>query len=132
MRRDDGRAVPTFVSQALRGEPITVHGDGSQTRSLCYVDDLVEGLWRLLVSDLTGPVNIGNPEEVTVLELAERVRAAVGAEVSIEFTQRPEDDPQVRRPDTSLGRLELGWEPKVPLDTGLERMVAWASEAWAT
>jgi len=130
MRRDDGRAVPTFVSQALRGEPITVHGDGTQTRSLCYVDDLVEGLWRLFVSDLTGPVNLGNPEEVTVLELAERVRAAVGAEVPIEFTERPEDDPQVRRPDISLARLELGWEPKVPLDTGLERMVAWASEAW--
>jgi dTDP-glucose 4,6-dehydratase len=132
MRRDDGRAVPTFLSQALRGETITVHGDGSQTRSLCYVDDLVEGLWRLLVSDLTGPVNIGNPEEVTVLELAERVRVAVGAEVPIEFTERPEDDPQVRRPDISLARLELGWEPKVPLDTGLERMVAWASEAWTT
>ena len=98
MRRDDGRAVPTFVSQALRGEPITVHGDGSQTRSLCYVDDLVEGLWRLFVSDLTDPVNLGNPEEVTVLELAERVRVAVGAEVPIEFTERPEDDPQVRRP----------------------------------
>jgi dTDP-glucose 4,6-dehydratase len=132
MRRDDGRAVPTFVSQALRGEPITVHGDGSQTRSLCYVDDLVEGLWRLFVSDLIGPVNLGNPEEVTVLELAERVRATVRAEVPIEFTERPEDDPQVRRPDISLARLELGWEPKVPLDTGLERMVAWASEAWAT
>jgi dTDP-glucose 4,6-dehydratase len=132
MRRDDGRAVPTFVSQALRGEPITVHGDGSQSRSLCYVDDLVEGLWRLFVSDLTGPVNLGNPEEVTVLELAERVRAAVGVEVPIEFTERPEDDPQVRNPDISLARLELGWEPKVPLETGLERMVAWASEAWTT
>ena len=132
MRRDDGRAVPTFVSQALRGEPITVHGDGSQTRSLCYVDDLVEGLWRLFASDLTGPVNLGNPEEVTVLELAERIRAAAGAQVPIEFTERPEDDPQVRRPDISLARLELGWEPKVPLETGLERMVAWASEAWTT
>ncbi len=132
MRRDDGRAVPTFVSQALRGEPITVHGDGKQTRSLCYVDDLVEGLWRLFVSDLTGPVNLGNPEEVTVLELAERVRVAVDAEVPIEFTERPEDDPQVRRPDISLARLELGWEPKVPLDAGLERMVAWASEAWTS
>jgi nucleoside-diphosphate-sugar epimerase len=132
MRRDDGRAVPTFVSQALRGEPITVHGDGSQTRSLCHVDDLVEGLWRLVASDLTGPVNLGNPEEVTVLELAERVRAAASAEVPIEFTERPEDDPQVRRPDISLARLELGWEPKVPLETGLERMVAWASEAWTT
>jgi dTDP-glucose 4,6-dehydratase len=132
MRRNDGRAVPTFVSQALRGEPITVHGDGSQTRSLCYVDDLVEGLWRLFVSDLTGPVNLGNPEEVTVLELAERVRVAVGAGVPIEFTERPQDDPQVRRPDISLARLELGWEPKVPLETGLERMIAWASEAWTT
>ena len=132
MRRDDGRAVPTFVSQALRGEPITVHGDGSQTRSLCYVDDLVQGLWRLFVSDLAGPVNLGNPEEVTVLELAEHVRVAVGADVPIEFTRRPEDDPQVRRPDISLARLELGWEPKVPLETGLERMVAWASEAWTT
>jgi dTDP-glucose 4,6-dehydratase len=132
MRRHDGRAVPTFVSQALRGEPITVQGDGSQTRSLCYVDDLVEGLWRLFVSDLAGPVNLGNPEEVTVLELAERVRGAVGAQVPIEFTERPEDDPQVRRPDISLARLELGWEPKVPLETGLERMVAWASEAWTT
>jgi dTDP-glucose 4,6-dehydratase len=132
MRRDDGRAIPTFVSQALSGEPITVHGDGHQTRSLCYVDDLVEGLWRLLVSDLTGPVNLGNPEEVTVLELAERVRVAARAEVPIAFTERPEDDPQVRRPDISLARLELGWEPKVPLETGLERMVAWASEAWTT
>jgi nucleoside-diphosphate-sugar epimerase len=122
----------TFVSLALRGEPITVHGDGSQTRSLCYVDDLVEGPWRLFVSDLTGPVNLGNPEEVTVLELAERVRVGVDAEVPIEFTERPEDDPQVRRPDISLARLELGWEPKVPLDTGLERMVAWASDAWTT
>ena len=131
MRRDDGRAVPTFVSQSLNGEPITVHGDGSQTRSLCFVDDLVEGLWRLFVSDLVGPVNLGNPEEVTVLELAERVRAAAGSDVPIEFTDRPVDDPQVRRPDISLARNELGWEPKVPLEAGLERMVGWAAEAWA-
>src|SRR5262245_19178729 len=132
MRREDGRAVPTFVRQALVGEPLTVHGDGSQTRSLCYVDDLVEGLWRLLVSELTGPVNLGNPEEVTVLELAERVRATVGADVPIAFGERLEDDPQVRRPDIALARLELGWEPKVPLETGLERMVAWAAGAWTT
>jgi dTDP-glucose 4,6-dehydratase len=130
MRRGDGRAVPTFVSQALRGEPLTVHGDGGQTRSLCFVDDLVEGLWRLLGSDIEGPVNLGNPEEITVLELAERVRATVGADVEIAFVDRPEDDPQVRRPDISLARLELGWEPKVPLETGLERMVAWAAQAW--
>ena len=132
MRRDDGRAVPTFVSQALNGQPITVHGDGSQTRSLCFVDDLVEGLWRLLVSDLVGPVNLGNPEEVTVLELAERVRAAVGKDVPIDFTDRPVDDPRVRRPDISLAKEELGWEPKVPLESGLERMVAWATDAWTT
>jgi len=132
MRRDDGRAVPTFVRQALGGEPLTVHADGTQTRFLCYVDDLVEGLWRLLVSDLAGPVILGNPEEVTVLELAERVRAAIGTDVPIAFGERPEDDPQVRRPDIGLARLELGWEPKVPLDTGCERMVAWASEPWTT
>ena len=132
MRRDDGRAVPSFVAQALAGSPLTVHGDGSQTRSLCYVDDLVEGLWRLFASDLTGPVNLGNPEEVTVLELAERIRAAVGADVDIGFVERPVDDPQVRRPDISLARLELGWEPKVPLETGLERMVAWARLTWAS
>jgi nucleoside-diphosphate-sugar epimerase len=132
MRRDDGRAVPTFVSQALRGEPITVHGDGRQTSSLTYLDDLVEGLRRLLVSDITGPVNLGNHEEVTALELAERVRAAVGAEVPIEFTERPEDDPQVRRPNISLARERLAWEPKILLQTGLERLVSWASEAWTT
>jgi len=131
MRADDGRAVPTFVRQALHGEPLTVHGDGTQTRSLCYVDDLIEGLWRLIVSDLTGPVNLGNPQEVTVLHLAERIRAAAGADVPIAFVDRPEDDPQVRRPDVGLARLELGWEPKVPLETGLDRMVAWAAEAWA-
>jgi dTDP-glucose 4,6-dehydratase len=132
MRRDDGRAVPSFVAQALAGTPLTVHGDGSQTRSLCYVDDLVEGIWRLFVSDLFGPVNLGNPEEVTVLELAERIRAASGADVGLEFVDRPTDDPQVRCPDISIARLELGWEPKVPLDTGLERMVAWARLAWTS
>jgi dTDP-glucose 4,6-dehydratase len=130
MRSDDGRAVPTFISQALRGEPLTVHGDGQQTRSLCFVDDLVEGLWRLLLSGVEGPVNLGNPEEVTVLELAERVRLATGGAVRIVFADRPVDDPQVRCPDISLARLELGWEPKVPLDSGLDRMVSWASTAW--
>jgi nucleoside-diphosphate-sugar epimerase len=90
------------------------------------VDDLVERLWRLFASNLTGPVNLGNPEEITVLELAERVRAAAGSDVDIRFVDQPVDDPQVRRPDISLARLELGWEPKVPLETGLERMVVWA------
>ncbi len=132
MRRGDGRAVPTFVSQALAGAPITVHGDGAQTRSLCFVDDLVDGLWRLLVSETTGPVNLGNPEEITVLALAERVRDAVGADVEIVHVDRPVDDPNVRRPDISLARRELGWEPQVPLEIGLKRMVAWAQSAWAT
>jgi hypothetical protein len=131
MCRDYGRAVPILVSQTLRSEPIAVQCAGSQTRSLSYVDDLVEGLGRLFVSDLIGPVNLGTLQEI-VLELAERVRVAVGAVVPIEFTQRPEDDPQLRRPDISLARIELGWEPKVPLETGLEWKVAWASEAWTS
>jgi dTDP-glucose 4,6-dehydratase len=131
MRRDDGRALPTFVSQALAGEPITVNGAGRQTRSFCYVDDLIEGLWRLLQSGITGPMNLGNPEEVTVLELAERVRAAVGADVEIVHVDQPVDDPQVRRPDISLALRELGWEPTIYLRDGLQRMVAWARRAWA-
>lgn len=124
MRRDDGRAVPSFLAQAMRGDPITVHGDGSQTRSLCYVDDLVEGVWRLLGSDLTGPVNLGNPNEVTILELAELVRDLTGSDSEIVFTRRPVDDPQVRCPDISLAKAELGWEPRVSLPDGLTRTIA--------
>jgi nucleoside-diphosphate-sugar epimerase len=124
MRLDDGRAVPNFVTQAMRGEPLTVHGDGSQTRSLCYVDDLIEGIWRMLGSDLTGPVNLGNPNEVTVLELAELVRSITGSRSEIVFTERPVDDPEVRRPDISLARAELGWEPVVTLAEGLARTIA--------
>jgi len=121
MRRDDGRAVPTFMAQAVRGERITVHGDGSQTRSLCYVDDLVEGIWRLLRSDLPGPVNLGSRQEVTVLELAELVRSVAGSASEIVFVDRPVDDPEVRCPDTTLARTRLGWEPVVPLAQGLAR-----------
>ena len=124
MRLDDGRAVPTFVAQAMRDDPITVHGDGSQTRSLCYVDDLVEGVWRLLNSDLTGPVNLGNPNEVTVLELAELVRTLTGSRSEISFTERPVDDPEVRCPDIGLARAELSWEPEVSLSEGLTRTIA--------
>jgi dTDP-glucose 4,6-dehydratase len=130
MRRDDGRAVPTFIAQALSGEPLTVHGTGEQTRSLCYVDDLIEGFWRLITSDEQDPVNLGNPEEVTVLELAEAVREAVGSESQIAFTERPVDDPEVRCPDITVARKRLGWEPRVPLRDGLKRTVAWAREAW--
>jgi dTDP-glucose 4,6-dehydratase len=130
LRRGDGRAVPTFIAQALAGEPLTVHGDGSQTRSLCYVDDMIEGFWRLLFSDEQDPVNLGNPEEVSVLELAEAIRETAGSRSDVVFTERPVDDPEVRCPDIGRARDRLGWEPRVPLRDGLKRTVAWAREAW--
>jgi dTDP-glucose 4,6-dehydratase len=125
MRPDDGRAVPTFVAQALAGEPITVHGDGSQTRSVGYVGDLVEGIVRLLASDVVEPVNVGNPEEVTVLELARTVCRVVGVEPDIRFVERPVDDPTQRKPDITRARELLGWEPAVPLEHALARTVDW-------
>jgi dTDP-glucose 4,6-dehydratase len=128
MRLDDGRAIPTFIQQALAGEPLTVHGDGQQTRSVCYVDDLIAGLMALLTSDLVGPVNLGNEHEVTVLALAERVIEVTGSGSRIEFLPRPVDDPQVRRPDTRLARDELGWSPTIDLDEGLARTIAWYRE----
>jgi UDP-glucuronate decarboxylase len=129
MRIDDGRAFCTFAVQALRGEPLTVHGDGSQTRSLCYVDDLIEGIWRLLLSDLPGPVNLGNPEEVTILELARTVARAAGVEPRIELRPRPVDDPEVRRPDITRAVTELGWKPQVSLEEGVKRTVPWFRRA---
>jgi nucleoside-diphosphate-sugar epimerase len=131
MRIEDGRAVPAFFGAALRNEPLPVHGDGSQTRSLCYVDDEVDGLLRLLVSDEVGPVNIGNPQEVTILELAERIQDVVGNHPGVEFHPRPVDDPTVRRPDITLARRVLDWEPKVPLADGLERTLPWFVERLA-
>ncbi|MEA2647275.1 MAG: dTDP-glucose 4,6-dehydratase [Chloroflexota bacterium] len=125
MQVDDGRAIPNFVCQALRGEPITVYGDGSQTRSLCYVDDLIEGILRLLASDEVMPVNIGNQEEVTMLHLAEEVRAAVGSSSPIEHLPLPEDDPRQRRPDTTRARELLGWEPRTPFAEGLPPTIEW-------
>ena len=125
MRMDDGRAVPTFIRQALAGEPLSVHGDGSQTRSLCYVDDLIDGLLSLLTSDETGPVNLGSSYEVTVTELAEMIRDACGSTSQIASADRPEDDPQVRRPDTTLAQTTLGWQAQTELRDGLERTVAW-------
>jgi nucleoside-diphosphate-sugar epimerase len=130
MRRDDGRAVPNFIVQALHDEPITVHGDGSQTRSLCFVDDLVEGLMKLAASEHTGPLNLGNPEEVTVLELAELVRELSDSRSEVVFVERPEDDPTRRRPDITLARSVLGWEPTVPLREGLARTLEWATPRW--
>ncbi|HVR43750.1 MAG TPA: UDP-glucuronic acid decarboxylase family protein [Thermoanaerobaculia bacterium] len=123
MRLDDGRVVPAFVSQALRSEPLTVFGDGSQTRSFCYVSDLVEGIHRLLMSELSDPVNIGNPDEMTVLEFAETIRAICGSSAPIEFRPLPVDDPKVRRPDITRARSLLGWEPRVALEEGLRRTI---------
>jgi dTDP-glucose 4,6-dehydratase len=131
LRRGDGRAVPTFVEQALGGDPITVHGDGSQTRSLCYVDDLVEGIWRLLTSDVVGmPVNLGNPEEIKVLDLARTIVLLAGSASEVIFTERPIDDPEVRCPDISRATSLLGWAPLIPLTDGLERTISWARETW--
>src|SRR3954471_13515498 len=125
MRPDDGRAIPTFIRQALRGEPITVSGDGSQTRSVCYVDDLIDGILLLLRSDLAGPINLGNPHEISMLDLAERIRKLAGSNSDIAFIPRPEDDPEIRQPDISLAAAALGWQPKVDLDDGLARTIAW-------
>ena len=124
MRLNDGRVVPNFIAQALRGEPMTVYGDGSQTRSFCYASDLVEGIVRLLRSDYDkGPVNLGNPVEVTILQFAERIKALTGSKSEIVFRPLPEDDPKVRQPDITRARQLLGWEPKIGLDEGLQKTI---------
>ena len=128
MRPNDGRAIPTFIRQALMGQPITVAGDGSQTRSICYVDDLIEGIVRLLHSDLPGPVNVGNPHELSMLELAQWIGQIAGSDSPIEFIERPEDDPTVRQPDITIARDQLGWEPQVGIEDALKRTVAWFRE----
>ena len=125
MRPNDGRAIPTFIRQALAGEPLTVAGDGTQTRSICYVDDLVEGILRLVNSYHTGPINIGNPREMSVLEIARLVLEVTGSRSDVSFVPRPQDDPLVRQPDITLARDVLGWEPAVPVADGLARTVAW-------
>jgi len=121
MRIDDGRALPNFMSQALRGDPLTVYGDGSQTRAFCYVDDLVEGLYRLLMSDWADPVNIGNPDEITIKEFAEEIIEVTDSDSDITYEPLPSDDPQVRQPDISRAREELGWTPEVDRREGLRR-----------
>jgi dTDP-glucose 4,6-dehydratase len=119
MRLNDGRALPNFLYQALMGEPITVYGDGKQTRSFCYVSDLLEGIYRLLESDEHEPTNIGNPQEITILEFAERVRKLVGTDAPIKFHPLPQDDPKQRCPDITKAKRILKWEPKVKLEDGL-------------
>ena len=128
MRPNDGRAIPAFASQALTGKPITVAGDGSQTRSIIYVDDLIAGILKLLRSDLPGPVNIGNPHETSVLHLAQTIKKLTNSDSEIVFIDRPTDDPTVRQPDITLARTELGWEPKVGYEEGLERTLAYFRE----
>lgn len=130
MRLDDGRALPTFVSQALNGEDITVFGDGSQTRSFCYVSDLVDGIYRLLLSDYHLPVNIGNPVEITLQQFAEEVLALTGAAVKIIYKPLPQDDPKQRQPDITKAKELLGWEPKVDRSEGLKRTLAYFNEVF--
>ncbi|MBZ0258835.1 GDP-mannose 4,6-dehydratase, partial [bacterium] len=125
MRVEDGRVVSTFISQAIKGEPITIFGDGSQTRSFCFVSDEVEGIIRLLESDIPTPVNIGNPNEMTVKQLAEKVLELTGSSSEIVYKDLPVDDPKVRQPDISKAKTELGWEPKVTLQEGLEKTIAY-------
>jgi dTDP-glucose 4,6-dehydratase len=121
MRLDDGRVLPNFMGQALRGEPLTIYGDGSQTRSFCYVSDLVEGIFRLLFTEFHEPVNLGNPAEITILQFAEEIRQLARSNVPVEFKPLPQDDPKLRQPDITRARKLLGWEPKIGRSEGLKR-----------
>jgi dTDP-glucose 4,6-dehydratase len=125
MRLSDGRAIPTFIRQALGGEALTVYGDGSQTRSFCYVSDLVDGIWKLMQAPVNDPVNLGNPREMTLLELAKQILRISGSRSEIVFRPLPTDDPKVRQPDIGRARRLLGWEPRVDLEEGLRRTVDW-------
>jgi len=129
MRLNDGRAIPAFIGQALSGAPLTVFGDGGQTRSFQYITDLIDGLWRLMQAPVNDPVNIGNPQEMTLLELAKRIIRLTGSRSEIVFRPLPVDDPKVRQPDITLARSQLGWEPRVDTDDGLRRTVDWFREA---
>ena len=128
MRIDDGRVVPNFVGQALRDEPLTIYGDGSQTRSFCYVSDLIDGIYRLLLSDEREPVNIGNPAEITIAEFAQKLIEITGSAGGVQYMPLPKDDPKQRQPDIAKARQVLGWEPSIPLDHGMGQTVAWFRE----
>jgi dTDP-glucose 4,6-dehydratase len=131
MRPNDGRAIPTFIPQALKNQNISVFGDGSQTRSFCYVDDLIEGIYRLMMSEFHDPVNIGNPHEMTIRQMAELVIKLSNSSSKITEKPLPVDDPKVRQPDISFARKNLGWEPKVTLEEGLRRTIEWFRSALA-
>ncbi len=132
LRLDDGRVISNFLAQLLRGEPLTIHGDGSQTRSFCYVDDLIEGIWRLANSDVVGPVNLGNPDERTVKDLAELVQKVMGRRVGVVRKPLPPEDPKLRCPDITRARTLLKWEPKVGIEEGLRRTAAYFQEQLAS
>jgi dTDP-glucose 4,6-dehydratase len=131
MRLTDGRAIPTFIRQALGGEPLTVYGDGSQTRSFTYIADLVDGIWRLMQAPVNEPVNLGNPREMTLLELAKQILRLSGSRSEIVFGPLPTDDPKVRQPDIGRARRLLGWEPRVEVEEGLRRTIEWYRTAGA-
>ena len=129
MKRDDGRVIPNFINQALRNKPLTVNGDGSQTRSFCYVDDLIEGIFRLMNSNISLPINLGNPTEICIMDLAKRIRENAKSKSEIIFHPLPTDDPKVRRPDIQKASDLLGWSPRVGLDGGLEKTILWFRSA---
>lgn len=131
MRRDDGRVISNFICQALSGEPITIYGDGSQTRSFCYIDDMVDGIIRMMESreGVTGPVNLGNPDEFTIEQIAEKIIEKTGSQSPLTFKPLPQDDPQQRQPDISLAKKLLDWEPKTSLDKGLDKAIAYFSKS---
>jgi nucleoside-diphosphate-sugar epimerase len=132
MRADDGRALPNFLTQALQNKPVTVYGDGSQTRSFCYVSDLIEGIYRLLLSNQTGPINLGNPQEIALRELAKMVIEKTSSRSEIVFEPLPVDDPTRRRPDITKASTFLNWEPKVGLQEGLGRIIPYFKSQLAT
>ena len=128
MRKDDGRVVPNFITQALSNKPITVYGSGKQTRSFCYISDLIDGICKLMISHINEPVNLGNPDEHTILEFAEMIKELSGSESKIIFKPLPLDDPHVRCPDITKAKKELKWQPKVELKEGLKRTIEWFKE----
>ena len=125
MRKDDGRAVPNFINQALKGEDLTIYGDGAQTRSFCYITDLIDGIYRLAMSDINMPVNIGNPHEISVKKCAETIISMTESKSQLIYSELPVDDPKVRRPDISTAREQLGWEPVITLEEGLKETIQW-------
>lgn len=125
MRKDDGRAIPNFMTQALKGVPLTVYGDGSQTRSFCYIDDMIDGIYKLMLSEVNEPINLGSPDEITILESAHKVIELTNSKSKIAFKPLPTDDPKVRRPDISKAKKELNWQPKVGLEEGLKKTINW-------